>query len=80
MEQEGVTYFRDYDIRVWRDGDVNINSRDHLGYATMGGTSGIQCNCDAENPLHRQLRERCMDVANAMRALDDTIAAIEGER
>lgn len=81
MEQEGVMYFRDYDIRVWSGGFVYISSYEYLGYATSrDGGMGIHCNCDSDNPLYRQLRECCMDVANAMRALDDTIAAIEEGR
>ena len=68
--------FRDYDVRVWADGDVNVNCRDHLGYMQMGGVSGTQSNCDGGH-LGRALDGACADVANAMRALDEVIEAIE---
>lgn len=59
--------WHDYDIRVWKDGDVNINSRELLGFAQMGGMSGLQANDESKR---EDIRKACMDVANAMRALD----------
>lgn len=61
--------WHNYDIRVWSDGDVSINSYDLLGFGQLGGASGIQCNtCDESKK--EEIRKACMDVANAMRALD----------
>lgn len=66
--------WHDYDIRVWGDGDVNINSCELLGFGQLSGASGIQCNtCDESKK--EDIRKACMDVANAMRALD---ALVEG--
>lgn len=70
--------FRDYDVRVWADGDVNINS-ERLGYATLNGSSGLQCNVDQSDPMHRAVRLSCMDAAAAMRALDEVLTAVEKE-
>ena len=69
--------FRDYDIRVWGDGDVNLGSPPILAYAQIGGLSGFQCNCDESDPLYPVLKDKCRDVANAMRALDETVTEIE---
>lgn len=59
--------WHDYDIRVWKGGDVNINSHNLLGFAQIGGMSGLQVNDDSKR---EDIRKACMDVANAMRALD----------
>ena len=59
--------WHDYDIRVWKDGDVNINSRELLGFAQIGGMSGLQVNDESKR---EDIRKACIDVANAMRALD----------
>lgn len=72
--------FRDYDIRTWSDGDVTINCPSVLGYGQISGLSGLQCNCDESDPMRSVLRDKCMDVANAMRALDETVAEIERMR
>lgn len=69
--------FRNYDIRVWNDGDVNLGSPSIIEYAQIGGLSGFQCNCDESDPLYPVIRERCRDVANAMRALDEAVTEIE---
>lgn len=61
--------WHDYDIRVWGDGDVNINSYGLLCFGQLDGMLGIQCNmCDVTK--REDIRKACMDVANAMRALD----------
>jgi len=59
--------WHDYDIRVWKGGDVNINSRELLGFAQIGGMSGLQVNDESKR---EDIRKACIDVANAMRALD----------
>lgn len=69
--------FRNYDIRVWGDGDVNLGSPSIIEYAQICGLSGLQCNCDESDPLYPVIRDRCRDVANAMRALDEAVTEIE---
>lgn len=59
--------WHDYDIRVWNGGDVNINSRELLGFAQIGGMSGLQVNDESKL---EDIRKASIDVANAMRALD----------
>ena len=59
--------WHDYNVRVWGDGDVSINSYELLGFGQLGGASGIQCN---DHSKTEDIRKACMDVANAMRALD----------
>ena len=61
--------WHDYDIRVWSDGDMNINAGGLLGFGQLGGAFGIQCNTRDESKKE-EIRKACMDVANAMRALD----------
>lgn len=58
---------RDYYIRMWSDGDVSIEQHDTLSFTTMGYASGFQCNDDSRR---EDIRKACLDVANAMRALD----------
>ena len=69
--------FRDYRVRVWDDGDVGFSCYDHLCYGQTGGLSGLQCNCDEDDPLYAILSDNFRDVANAMRALDETLVEIE---
>lgn len=66
--------WHDYDIRVWKDGDVNINSRELLGFAQIGGISGLQVN---DKSKLEDIRKASIDVANAMRALDALIGGEE---
>ena len=66
--------WHDYDIRVWKGGDVNINSRELLGFAQIGGVSGLQVNDESKR---EDIRKACMDVANAMRALDVLVGGEE---
>ena len=61
--------WHDYDIRVWGDGDMNINAGELLGFVQLGGASGIQCNT-RDKSKKEEIRKACIDVANAMRALD----------
>ena len=70
---------RDYDVRVWADGDVNINCHDYLGFAQYGGSSGIQTNCEPGSRMDKAIRLACIDVASAMRALDEMIEAADKE-
>lgn len=72
----GGIKFTDYDIRVWDDGEVSINSRDLLGFAQIGGASGLQCNADEDSHMHKAVKLACMDAASAMRALDETLKAV----
>lgn len=69
--------FRNYDIRVWDNGDVTLGNPLILWYAQVCGLSGLECNYDKSDPLYPVIRERCADVANAMRALDETVTEIE---
>ena len=69
--------FRDYDVRVWSDGDVNIYSFELLGYDSAGG---MQANCDEGDEFCQQLKRACMGAAIAMRRVDDTIGVIERRR
>lgn len=66
--------WHDYDIRVWKGGDVNINSRELLGFAQIGGMSGLQVNDESKR---EDIRKACIDVANAMRALDALVGGEE---
>ena len=70
---------REYVVRVHDDGDVSISSHRHLDYAAWGGSWGLECNCPQGHFLYRQLKNKCMEVGNAIRALDDIIEAIERE-
>ena len=59
--------WHDYDVRLYGDGDVAINSHGLVAYATLGGTSGLQCNDESRR---HEIRVACQDVANAIKALD----------
>ena len=45
----------------------------HVEYYQVNGISRIEC----REPYHKAVRLACMDVASAMRALDETIEASE---
>ena len=64
---------RTYLIRVCRDGGVHLSCPDHIEYSQMHGLSDLEC----REPYHKAVRLACMDVASAMRALDETIEASE---
>lgn len=72
--------YTDYNIRVWHDGDVNISSWSRLSYAQLNGMSSLQCNADDGAEGCKAVKSACMDVANAMRALNDALMALEDER
>lgn len=76
----GKPVFTDYNIRVWHDGDVNVSSWQRLDYAQIHGMSGLQCNAEEGTDRHKAVKRACMDVANAMRALNDVLMALEDER
>lgn len=65
--------FREYTIRVYRDGDVHLSCPEHVEYSQTHGLSDLEC----REPYHKEVRLACMDVASAMRALDETIEASE---
>ena len=69
--------WHDYDIRVWGNGDVGIHSCELLGFGQVGGASGIQCN---DQQKAEDVRKACMDVANAMRALDALLDELDEEQ
>lgn len=72
-----MTRPRDYKVRVWADGSVLIDGCDLCYVQDEGRQMTIQRpRCDAEH-LSRALDDACADVANAMRALDDVMEAIE---
>ncbi|MBR3318728.1 MAG: hypothetical protein IKG21_13000 [Atopobiaceae bacterium] len=72
--------FTDYAVRVWCDGDVNISSWSRLSYAQLNGMSSLQCNAKEGTDGCNAVKSACMDVANAMRALNDVLMALEDER
>lgn len=69
--------YTDYSIRVWHDGDVGISSYLWLNYAQISGMSALQCNADDGTEECKAVKSACADVANAMRALNDTLMALE---
>lgn len=69
--------FTDYIIRVWPDGDVGISSWPKLIYAQINGMSNLQCSADEGTEEHKAVKSACMDVVNAMRALNDALMALE---
>ena len=71
---EQMLRWHDYDIRVWHDGEVNINSHDLIGFAQIGGVSGLQVN---DVSKREDIRKVCLDVANVMRALDALVGDAE---
>jgi hypothetical protein len=66
-------YSRTYLIRVYRDGDVRLSCPGYVEYSQTYGLSDLEC----REPYHKAVRFACMDVASAIRALDDTIEASE---
>ena len=64
---------RDYTIRMCHDGDMYLMCPNHVEYYQVNGISRIEC----REPYHKAVRLACMDVASAMRALDETIEASE---
>ena len=72
--------FTDYAVRVWCDGDVNVSSWSRLSYAQLNGMSSLQCNVKEGTEEHKAVKSACTDVANAMRALNDVLMALEDER
>lgn len=72
--------YTDYIIRVWPDGDVGISSWPKLIYAQINGMSSLQCNAKDGTEEHKAVKSACVDVANAMRELNDVLMALEDER
>lgn len=79
--------FTDYAIRVWDDGDVSIFSwssrasvAPQLSYAQFNGMSSLQCKAEEGTDGCKAVKSACVDVANAMRALNDALMALEEEQ
>lgn len=76
--------FNDYDVRVWDDGKVRINSHDpigiyghgHLAYKQGDGASLLLCDTNEGDMMYKAVKLACMDAAAAMRALDETLRAV----
>lgn len=79
-----MTPARNYQIRVWEDGDISISAYDgdgHLmSYGQTDGCPKLACNVLRRTGRYRRLiKFAAMHAANAMRALDDAIEAAKAE-
>lgn len=77
--------FTDYSIRVWPDGDVSLLSWSsrassvvpQLNYTQVDGMSYLRCSANKGTEGRKAVKSACMDVANAIRALNDALMALE---
>lgn len=65
--------FRDYNVRVWSDGDVSMSVPSMFEYGTLGGMDGIQCNVSDYTNEYKEIYAAARDVADALRRLDAAI-------